>query len=130
MKLAIDALLSFSVVPLRFASILGLFCLMASLVASAAALCGWCFFGEVVTSSSLTNLCLVLFAGTQLLALGILGEYMGRMHRDVLKRPLYIVDRQRGWGSQTARATRSAERSSRSEIAQRDRTLAARKDAA
>jgi dolichol-phosphate mannosyltransferase len=129
-KLAADALLSFSVVPLRFASMLGLFCIAAAVITGGALLgCQW-FFDAAVTSETITNLCLTLFSGTQLLAVGILGEYMGRMHRDVLRRPLYIVDRQRGWMNQSARATRSVERSTRAETAQRDRTLSARKDAA
>lgn len=129
-KLAIDALLSFSVVPLRCASIVGLFCVAGALVAGGAMLGGEWLFGGSVTSSTITNLCLVLFGGTQLLAIGILGEYIGRMHRDVLKRPLYIVDRQRGWGSQAARSTRFVEHTARSEVAVRDRSLPARKDAA
>ena len=130
MKLAIDALLSFSVVPLRFASILGLICVGGSLIAGTVAVGGHWFFGESMTSSSMPNFCLVLFGGTQLLAIGVLGEYMGRMHRDVLKRPLYIVDRQRGWSGQAARACSSAGTGSQSESAPRDRLSAARKDAA
>ena len=129
-KLAIDAMLSFSVVPLRFASILGLFCILAVVLGGGAVLGGWWFFDVAMGSSSITNLCLVLFAGTQLLALGILGEYVGRMHRDVLKRPLYIVDRQRGWGNHAAGAGRPIAHDTRTEAANRDRSLAARKDAA
>jgi dolichol-phosphate mannosyltransferase len=130
MKLGIDALLSFSVVPLRLASILGLVCVTGSLVAGTVAVGGQWFLGESFTSISMTNFFLVLFGGTQLLAIGVLGEYLGRMHRDALKRPLYIVDRQRGWGGQAARACKSAGEGLHAEAAPRDRLLPARKHAA
>ena len=129
-KLAIDALLSFSVVPLRFASMFGLLCIVAALITGGALVVGQWFFDAAVTSGAITNLCLVFFSGTQLVAIGILGEYMGRMHRDVLKRPLYVIDRQRGWASQAARSTRFVEQTARPEVAVRDRSLPARKDAA
>jgi dolichol-phosphate mannosyltransferase len=129
-KLAIDALLSFSAVPLRCATILGLLCVAASLIAGVIVVGGHWWFGAPTAPSSITNLCLTLFGGTQLLAIGILGEYIGRMHRDALKRPLYIVDRQRGWGSHATQARRPIERRSQAELVPRDRSLAARKDAA
>jgi dolichol-phosphate mannosyltransferase len=130
LKLANDALLSFSVVPLRLASTLGLFCIAAAVIIGGALLGGQWFLDAAVTSGTITILCLTLFSGTQLLAVGILGEYMGRMHRDVLKRPLYIVDRQRGWGGHGARASRPVEHGARPSTVHRDQFLSARKDAA
>jgi dolichol-phosphate mannosyltransferase len=98
-KLACDALLSFSVLPLRLASLFGLVCIAVSLGWAICAAGQW-LAGITTSQASVTNLCLTLFSGVQLVAIGILGEYVGRMHRDVLGRPLYLLDRRRGWDDQ------------------------------
>jgi dolichol-phosphate mannosyltransferase len=97
LKLGTDALLSFSVLPLRLATLLGFLCVIGALAGAAAVIGGHWFLGSTIGSSSLTNFLLMLFSGVQLVAIGILGEYVGRMHRDVLGRPLYLLDRRRGW---------------------------------
>ncbi|NTU72090.1 MAG: glycosyltransferase family 2 protein [Coriobacteriia bacterium] len=92
MKLAADGVLSFSVRPLRIATWLGV-------VTSAAAFIGvatiivFRFTGIITTVrgwSSIVVLVLMLF-GIQLLTIGALGEYMGRIYTEVRRRPLYLV---------------------------------------
>lgn len=89
-RLAIDAITGFSIVPLR-ASLwlagIGFFC--AVLVATYA-LISWLFFDAVRGWASLTVV-IALFASAQLLCLGILGEYVGRMFVELKSRPLAIV---------------------------------------
>jgi len=86
-------------VPLRFASLAGLCCIAGAMIFGGWQLATRWFFENEIASTTITHLCLVLLSGTQLIGLGILGEYVGRVHRDVMKRPLYLVDRQRGWRS-------------------------------
>lgn len=95
--LAADAFLGFSILPLRLATLLGILCIGGALLAGAIALGHSCLAGMGVSSAAVTNFCLVFFSGVQLVGLGIVGEYVGRIHRDGLRRPLYLLDRQRGW---------------------------------
>ncbi len=90
-KFAFDGMTNFSTVPLRAATWLGLF---SGLVAMTAA--GWAlyekFFGEgVVQGWTTIMLAVALGSSAQLLMIGILGEYIGRIFDEVKKRPLYLV---------------------------------------
>jgi dolichol-phosphate mannosyltransferase len=90
-KFASDAVTGFSYVPLQLATTLGFWvsgiALVAIVVVSILRLIGSdFFFGQA------TTLVAVLFlGGVQLIFLGILGEYLGRIYDEVKKRPLYVV---------------------------------------
>jgi dolichol-phosphate mannosyltransferase len=88
---AVDGITSFSTVPLRMATWLGL---MAGLVAMAGV--GWAlyskFFGGVVRGWTTIMILVGLGSSAQLLMTGILGEYVGRIYEEVKRRPLYVVD--------------------------------------
>ncbi len=90
-KFASDAITSFSYVPLQIATSLGFWvsglALVGMLVVAVLRLLGNDFFyGQATTLVS------VLFlGGVQLIFLGIIGEYLGRIYDEVKKRPLYIV---------------------------------------
>jgi polyisoprenyl-phosphate glycosyltransferase len=90
-KFAWDAVTSFSYLPLQIATYLGFFCAGLSILAIplviALRLAGsGAFFGQA------TTLIAVLFlGGVQLISLGILGEYIGRLYDEAKGRPLYIV---------------------------------------
>jgi glycosyltransferase involved in cell wall biosynthesis len=88
---AIDGITSFSTVPLRMATWLGL---MAGLVAMGGV--GWAiyskFFGGVVRGWTTIMILVGLGSSAQLLMTGILGEYVGRIYEEVKRRPLYVVD--------------------------------------
>jgi dolichol-phosphate mannosyltransferase len=90
-KFALDAVTSFSYFPLQVATYFGFFLagisLLAIPVVIAMRLAGsQAFFGQA------TTLIAVLFlGGVQLISLGILGEYMGRLYDEAKDRPLYIV---------------------------------------
>ncbi len=88
---AIDAVTSFSTLPLRFAVHLGLITGLA-----AVGMLGWVLFawlaGETVVGwTSLTGIVLLL-GSVQLMMLGIFGEYLGRMYMESKRRPLFIID--------------------------------------
>jgi glycosyltransferase involved in cell wall biosynthesis len=92
-RLALEALASFSDVPLRLASWLGgalslLSALLALVVLALTAA------GVVVASTEAWILIAVLFlGGAQLVSAGIIGRYLARVHDQALGRPLYLVDR-------------------------------------
>jgi glycosyltransferase involved in cell wall biosynthesis len=90
-RFAVDAITGFSMMPLRAASILGLIMGLISMVMVAYTLGSW-FFGRTVEGwTSLTTIFLVL-SSAQLLFLGVLGEYLGRLYMQAKQRPLYIVE--------------------------------------
>lgn len=90
-RLALEALASFSDVPLNLAAYFGL--LVAALSgAGALILLGLAIAGEA-TSDHVWILMTVLFlGGVQLITVGILGRYLARVHAEALDRPLYVVD--------------------------------------
>ena len=93
-RFAIDGITSFSTVPLRFATWLGIF---AGFLAVATAL--WAVYIKLFVSGAVqgwTTIMIVvaLAASAQLLMIGILGEYIGRIYEEVKRRPLYLVSEQ------------------------------------
>jgi dolichol-phosphate mannosyltransferase len=97
---ALDGMVSFSVVPLRLAAIFG--CVVAVLSLLAGATYGVLkIFYSSVFGVGWTSLMVSIFflGGVQLMFLGILGEYVGRIFMEVQQRPLYWVDYQIGFPS-------------------------------
>ena len=91
-QLAIDGVLSFSVLPLRLASALGL---LVSAVAAAAIpvvvilrLAGLYH----LTGIASIHILILLLGGMQLVCLGVIGEYVGRAYQETKRRPVYIVN--------------------------------------
>lgn len=94
-KLAVDAITGFSVVPLRASLWLAGLGFLSAMAVTAYALVSWLFFDAVRGWASLTVV-IALFASAQLLCLGILGEYVGRMFMEAKGRPLAIIRQVRG----------------------------------
>lgn len=92
-NLAVTGITAFSTVPLRLVSLLGL------LIAFAAALFGlWIvveklFMKQPIAGFATIAASILFLSGVQLLALGIVSEYIGRIFEEVKKRPLYVVAR-------------------------------------
>jgi dolichol-phosphate mannosyltransferase len=92
-RLAMEALTSFSDVPLSLATYLGTFTAFASGIAAFVILV-LSLSGVLSTSITTWVLFAVLFlGGLQLLSAGILGRYLARVHEEALERPLFVVDR-------------------------------------
>lgn len=89
--LALDAVTSFSVVPLRLASHLGFFMGFMGIVGLIYTIGSWISGHAVPGWTSLAVLTLIIGSG-QFLVLGIFGEYLGRMYMEAKRRPLYIVN--------------------------------------
>lgn len=90
-RMALHALLSFSVIPLRLASLLGLVTLLAGLFYAGyilyARLAGW----PIERGWTGLMLTVLILGGVQLVSLGIIAEYIGRILEEVKHRPLYVV---------------------------------------
>lgn len=100
LRLAIDGITSFSTLPLRLSFTMGL---VATMVAFVIGVWGVVekFIHPVTTSPGWTSLivAIVFLGGIQLITIGILGEYIGRIYDEVKQRPLYIEDRKKADGS-------------------------------
>jgi polyisoprenyl-phosphate glycosyltransferase len=92
-RLAFEAIVSFSDVPLRLATYFGLMIAVVSAL-GAFVILGLTLVGLLATSIELWVLAAVLFlGGVQLISVGILGRYLARVHEQALQRPLYLVSR-------------------------------------
>jgi len=100
LRLALDGLFAFSDVPLRLSTNLGLFVVAISLILGAWTLFKRVFGIEVVPGFATITLLVLFFGGVQLVALGILGEYVGRIYTEVKLRPRYVVRETWGVGIQ------------------------------
>jgi dolichol-phosphate mannosyltransferase len=89
-RFSIDAITSFSHVPLKLATSFGFFLAGLSLLGIIIAAIARIFFG-VITGQASTLVLVLFLGGVQLIFLGILGEYLGRIYDEVRARPLYIV---------------------------------------
>ncbi|UCD30600.1 MAG: glycosyltransferase family 2 protein [Planctomycetota bacterium] len=89
-KMALDAILAFSTIPLRMASVLGLVTLLAGL-AYAVYIIYAKFAGWSVTGWTALILTVLILGGVQLICLGVIAEYIGRIFEEVKNRPLYVV---------------------------------------
>ncbi len=92
LHLALDAITSFSIVPLRFATIIGLGMSLISGIYAIYAVLMWILDRQQVIMGWPSVIISVLFiGGLQLLILGIIGEYIGKIFLETKRRPLYIV---------------------------------------
>jgi dolichol-phosphate mannosyltransferase len=91
-KLACDGIFSFSVMPLRFAAIIGALTLGGAILFSGYALYARLFLGVSPPGFTALTFLLVTFSGIQLLFMGIIGEYVGRIYQEAKRRPQYVVD--------------------------------------
>ena len=97
-KLAVDGIFSFSQIPLRLATFLGFFIAFAALVAILVLLYLRLTQGVLGIQGFAATIIIVLFLGAiQLISIGILGEYVGRIYEEVKQRPIYIIKEKIGF---------------------------------
>ncbi|MDP2712904.1 MAG: glycosyltransferase family 2 protein [Solirubrobacteraceae bacterium] len=89
-RFALDAIASFSHVPLQVATVAGFVCAMLAFLAVPVAIV-FRIFGEFVPGVTTTVIAVLLLGGIQLMAIGMIGEYVGRIYDEVKARPLYVV---------------------------------------
>jgi polyisoprenyl-phosphate glycosyltransferase len=94
LSFAFDGLTSFSVVPLRFVTLIGLSLFTLSLFMSAYVVFAATYVGGTVPGWASTLLPIYFIGGVQIFSIGLLGEYIGKIYKEVKSRPKYIIDRE------------------------------------
>lgn len=97
LRFAADGILSFSIKPLQLSIALGLIAAALALVGIAYALFMRIFTNVWVEGWTALMIAVLFMGGVQLLCLGILGEYIGRIYSEVKRRPLYVVAERMGF---------------------------------
>ena len=97
LKFAIDGITAFSFVPLQAAMYLGLGISFLSFLYIAYAIYLKLFTDQTVPGWTSLVVAVLFLGGVQLIALGIIGEYVGRVYEEVKQRPLYLVDERIGF---------------------------------
>jgi dolichol-phosphate mannosyltransferase len=90
---ALDGITAFSNLPLRWAFYIGLICGMISLGVLGHVLYVKIFTADAVPGWATTTASVLFLGAIQLVGLGILGEYIGRIFEEIKHRPLYLVSR-------------------------------------
>ena len=96
-NLALTGITSFSNLPLQFATVFGFFILLFAGIDGALILIRTLFYGYHVTDYTFLLIVILFLGGIQLLTIGVLGEYIGRIYNEVKRRPLYIVSESIGF---------------------------------
>ena len=107
LRFAIDGILSFSTKPLQMSVGLGMLCATLALIGILYAL-GLRLFTNIWVEGWTALMIAVLFlGGVQLICVGILGEYIGRIYHEVKNRPLYVVQEYLGFSQSGPEMSRS-----------------------
>lgn len=91
LALALDGVTSFSIRPLRYATWIGLAAAGMSFVMVLYSVVGWAM-GRTVEGWASIVVAVFMLGGFQLIALGIIGEYVGKIYLETKRRPRFIVD--------------------------------------
>ncbi|MGB8265451.1 MAG: glycosyltransferase family 2 protein [Candidatus Velthaea sp.] len=98
LRFAFDGITAFSEIPLRFASYLGFIVSIVAFVVALAEIGIRIFTGYNVPGYTSTIFAILFLGGVQLIGIGILGEYIGRIYDEIKGRPLYLVAESVGEG--------------------------------
>lgn len=93
MRLAFEAVTSFSVAPLRLVATVGLFVALGSAGFGSWIVLKTLLFGEPISGYPSIITMVTFLGGIQLLSIGLVGEYIGKIYMEAKRRPLYLIDR-------------------------------------
>jgi len=89
---ALEGITSFSTAPLRMTTYVGLLTALVAFFAAVWVVGKAALFGDPVAGWPTMMVVILLLGGVQLIALGLIGEYLGRLYMESKQRPLYLVD--------------------------------------
>ena len=92
-NLALDGITAFSDSPLKFVTKIGIIFSFIALLIIMYALYSYFILNKVISGWTSLIISSMFFGGVQLVSIGIIGEYISRINKDVRCRPLYIVDK-------------------------------------
>lgn len=98
-RFAIDAITAFSMMPLRVWSYLGVAVSLFAMSYGGFIVLRTILFGRDVPGYASLITAITFFSGVQLIGLGVIGEYLGRVFTEVKRRPLFLVAETTGFGS-------------------------------
>ena len=90
--LAVEGITSFSIAPLRIATYTGIVASLFAFLGMAFVIIRAMLYGDPVAGWPSLMVVILFIGGVQLLALGVIGEYIGRMYHESKQRPLYFVE--------------------------------------
>ena len=90
---ALEGITSFTVMPLKVATYLGLATALVAVVYGGQIILRTLLFGNPVPGYPSLMAVLLFLGGAQLMTLGVMGEYLGRVFNETKRRPLYLVER-------------------------------------
>lgn len=94
MGLALNGITSFSIYPLRIVSCLGFFMAVFGFIVGLETVIEKIFFNNSPNGIATTIILLCFFGGLQIFCLGVIGEYIGQVYREVKSRPRYIAEKE------------------------------------
>ena len=89
---ALEGITSFTVMPLKIATYLGLAVALLSVIYGAEVVVKTLILGNEVAGYPSLMTVILFLGGVQLVTLGVIGEYLGRVFNETKRRPLYLVD--------------------------------------
>ena len=95
-NLALDGLTAYTTSPLRIASVLGILCSLIGFIYLVYILINTLLHGDPVAGYPTIMVTILFIGGVQLLSLGIIGEYLGRVFNESKHRPPYFVNSYNG----------------------------------
>jgi glycosyltransferase involved in cell wall biosynthesis len=116
LKLATDGLFAFSTIPLRVASAIGGTAIVACSLFALYAVYAKLVLDQSPKGFTALFVAITFLAGVQLLFLGVIGEYLGRVYEEVKGRPLYVVERLVRSGQASPPRPEAANRSTRARL--------------
>jgi glycosyltransferase involved in cell wall biosynthesis len=96
LRFALDGIASFTTIPLRVWSYIGLLTSLFAICYAMVFLIKTLLYGTDVPGFPSLIISVMFFAGVQLISLGVIGEYLGRMYEEVKGRPLFLVSEEVG----------------------------------
>ena len=91
LRLSIEGITSYTTLPLRVSTILGILSSLCAFVYLIYTLCRTMIYGDPVRGYPTIMVVILFLGGAQLLSLGIIGEYLGRIFHESKQRPVYLV---------------------------------------